>query len=339
MNIKEIAKIAGVSSATISRVINNSGYVKEETRQKVLKAIEAYNYVPSDIARSLSISDSRSIGVIIPDIENEFFSKVISGISEAAEKYRYNIVFLGTNENSDREHDSLKVVESQRLKGVIITPISETDNITRDYLMKLKASGIPVVLVDRDLKDCGFDGVFVDNKQGAYEGVKALINAGHRKIGIICGPETSKPGRERFKGYKMALDESNIEIPDEYIEYGDFKIDKAYSCMKRLLELDEPPTAVFSSNNLTTLGCLKCITEHKLKLGRDISLIGFDDIDSLRMIDFRLSVVDRDAREQGKMAMELLEKCLENGDVAVSKGRKVNLPHRVILRGSELQYK
>ena len=115
MNIKEIARRAGVSSATISRVLNNSGYVKEETRQKVLKAVEEYNYVPSAIARSLSIQDSLSVGTIIPDIENEFFSKVISGISEVAETYHYNIVFLGTNETLDKEHDFLKIVESQRL--------------------------------------------------------------------------------------------------------------------------------------------------------------------------------------------------------------------------------
>ena len=195
MNIKEIARRAGVSSATISRVLNNSGYVKEETRQKVLKAVEEYNYVPSAIARSLSIQDSLSVGTIIPDIENEFFSKVISGISEVAETYHYNIVFLGTNETLDKEHDFLKIVESQRLKGVIITPISETDTVTRDYLLRLEESGIPVVLVDRDVKGAQFDGVFVDNQKGSYDGVMELIKAGQERIAIITGPETSKPGR------------------------------------------------------------------------------------------------------------------------------------------------
>ena len=197
MNIKEIARRAGVSSATISRVLNNSGYVKEETRQKVLRALEEYNYVPSAIARSLSIQDSLSVGTIIPDIENEFFSKVISGISEVAESYHYNIVFLGTNETLDKEHDFLKIVESQRLKGVIITPISETDTVTRDYLLRLEESGIPVVLVDRDVKGAQFDGVFVDNQKGSYDGVMELIKAGHERIAIITGPETSKPGKDR----------------------------------------------------------------------------------------------------------------------------------------------
>ena len=127
MNIREIAKRVGVSSATISRVLNNSGYVKEETRKKVLEAVEKYDYVPNAIARSLSIQDSLSIGAVIPDIENEFFSKVISGISEVAEAYHYNIIFQGTNETLEKEHSFLKAVQSQRLKGVIITPISESD--------------------------------------------------------------------------------------------------------------------------------------------------------------------------------------------------------------------
>ena len=311
MNIKEIARRAGVSSATISRVLNNSGYVKEETRQKVLKAVDEYNYVPSAIARSLSIQDSLSVGTIIPDIENEFFSKVISGISEVAESYHYNIVFLGTNETLEKEHDFLKIVESQRLKGVIITPISETDMVTR------------------------FDGVFVDNQRGSYDGVMALIKAGHERIAIITGPETSKPGKDRCQGYLQAMEDSGLSVPEEYVACGDFKIAKAYECTGRLLGLKEPPTAIFTSNNLSTLGCLKYLTEHKVKIGRDISLMGFDDIDALRMIDYRISVVDRDAREQGREAMRLLQECFEDSGKSRQRGKRITIPYKVILRGSE----
>ena len=335
MNIKEIARRAGVSSATISRVLNNSGYVKEETRQKVLKAVEEYNYVPSAIARSLSIQDSLSVGTIIPDIENEFFSKVISGISEVAESYHYNIVFLGTNETLDKEHDFLKIVESQRLKGVIITPISETDAVTRDYLLRLEESGIPVVLVDRDVKGAQVDGVFVDNQRGSYDGVMELIKAGHERIAIITGPETSKPGKDRCRGYLQAMEDSGLAVPEEYVACGDFKIAKAYECTGRLLGLKEPPTAIFTSNNLSTLGCLKYLTEHKVKIGRDISLMGFDDIDALRMIDYRISVVDRDAREQGREAMRLLQECFEDSGKSRQRGKRITIPYKVILRGSE----
>ena len=132
MNIKEIARLAGVSSATVSRVLNNSGYVKENTRQRVLQIVDKYNYVPSAIARNLSIQDNPNIGIIVPDIENEFFSKVINGISEVAESFNYNIVLLGTNETPEKEHAFLKTVESQRLKGVIIAPVL---NFDPDYVL------------------------------------------------------------------------------------------------------------------------------------------------------------------------------------------------------------
>jgi len=303
MNIKVIANATGVSSATVSRVINNSGYVKDETRQRVLKVIDEYNYIPSAVARSLSIQDTSTIGVIIPDIENPFFSSVIRGISDVAEKNNYNILFFGTNETATTEHSFLKTVQSQRLKGVIITPISEFDMETRDYLKRLDSTGIPVVLVDRDIKDTNFDGVFLDNVQSSYEGVQTLIQAGHKRIAIITGPNTSKPGKERLLGYKKVMKAYKLDIPPEYIAQGDFKAAKAYSKTQELLALPNPPTAIFASNNLTTLGCLKYLTENKLQIGKDISIMSFDDIETLRMIDFKLSVIDRDAKMQGQEAI------------------------------------
>ena len=334
MNIKELAKTIGVSSATVSRVINSSGYVSEETRKKVLSAIEEHQFVPSAVARSLSISDTLCIGVIIPDIENDYFSSIISGISEVAEQSGYSIHFMGTNENREIEQRFLNTVESQRLNGVIITPVSEMDETTKDKLLHIQASGIPVVLVDRDIKGGTFEGVFVDNLSGAYEGVNALIAAGHEKIAIITGPETSKPGRDRFKGYKKALTDAGISLRDEYMVSGDFKIAKAYSCTKQLLSLEDPPTAIFASNNLTTLGCLKYFTEEKIKLGKQISIIGFDDIETLKIIDYKLSVIARDAKQQGRVAMKLLLERLKNKVIPETAIRQ-NIPYQVILRGSE----
>ena len=334
MNIKVIARATGVSSATVSRVINNSGFVKDETRQKVLDVIKEYNYVPSAVARSLSTQDTSTIGVIIPDIENPFFSSVIRGISDVAEKNNYNILFFGTNETAATEHAFLKTVQSQRLKGVIITPISEFDMETRDYLTRLDSIGIPVVLLDRDIKDTNFDGVFLDNIQSAYEGVESLIKAGHKKIAIITGPNTSKPGKERLLGYKKVMKAYKLDIPAEYIAQGDFKVAKAYNKTEELMALPNPPTAIFTSNNLTTLGCLKYLTEHKIKIGKDISIMSFDDIEILKMIDFKLSVIDRDAKMQGQEAMNILIHRLESKDHSIG-SKRVILPHNVILRGSE----
>lgn len=334
MNIKELAEKIGVSSATVSRVINDSGYVSDKTRKEVLQAIEKYQYVPNDIARSLSTKSTHSIGVIIPDIENEFFSAIISGISQVAEAHGYNINFMSTNENVDSEHSFLETVGRQRLDGVIITPVSETDATTRDKLLQIEKKGVPVVFVDRSIVGVKFEGVFVDSFAGAYEGVKALIDAGHERIAIITGPETSKPGRERRKGYLKALEDAGLEIRPEYIVSGDFKIEKAYRCTENLLQLETPPTAIFTSNNLTTMGCLKYLTEHKIKLGKHISVLGFDDIEVLKIIKYKLSVVSRDAKQQGIEAMKLLLKQLENKKMPEDPCQ-INIPYKVILRGSE----
>lgn len=334
MNIKVIANATGVSSATVSRVINNSGYVKDETRQKVLKVIQEYNYIPSAVARSLSTQDTSTIGVIIPDIENPFFSSVIRGISDVAEKNDYNILFFGTNETASTEHAFLKTVQSQRLKGVIITPVSEFDMETRDYLLRLDSTGIPVVLVDRDIKDTNFDGVFMDNIQSSYEGVETLIKAGHRRIAIIAGPNTSKPGKERLIGYKKVMKAYNLDVPSDYIAIGDFKAAKAYDRTADLLSLPNPPTAIFTSSNLTTLGCLKYLTENNIQIGKELSVFGFDDIDILKMVDYKLSVIDRDVKMQGQEAMNILLQRLDNPKQS-NGPKRIILPHNIILRGSE----
>ena len=333
MNIDDIAKKIGVSNATVSRAINNSGYVKEETRRKIFEVIEQYQYVPNAVARSLSKRDTQSIGVIIPDIENEFFSSIISGISEIAEQNHYNIHFLGSNETLSIEHAFLDTVQEQRVSGVIITPISEQDPITKERLIHLRKNGIPVVLVDRDIDDQTFEGIFVDNVSGAYDGVKELIKAGHRKIAIIEGPETSKPGKERLRGYKKALKEANIELRTEYMVPGDFKIMKSYKGTEQLLNLPDPPTAIFTCNNQTTLGCLKYLTEKRIELGKQISLIGFDDIEALKIIDYKISVIDRDAKQQGREAMWLMLERLKNKEK--KEHTRFNIPYQVILRGSE----
>lgn len=334
MNIKELATTIGVSVATISRVINNSGYVSKETRKKVAEAIEQYDYVPNAIARSLSTKDNRSIGVIIADVENEFFSSIISGISEVAEEYGYNIHFMGSSENSGSEHKFLDTVERQRLAGVIITPVSEEDKLTRDKLMKMQENGVPVILADRDISGAKFEGVFVDNISGAKDGVNALIRAGHTKIAIITGPKTSKPGKERLNGYIKAMEEAGLPIREAYITSGDYKFDKAYRCAAQLLQLEDPPTAIFTSNNMTSLGCLKYFTENKIKVGRQMAILGFDDIETLKIIGYRLSVVSRDAKQQGREAMHLMLKRLNEG-VIMDKPVRMNIPYEVILRGSE----
>ena len=334
MNIRDIAKKTGVSATTVSRVINQSGYVKAETKKKIMEAIQESGYVPNAIARSLSIQGTSSIAVIVPDITNEFFPNLISGIGELAEKENYNMILFDTNESDTREHNALAGIESQYMAGVIIAPVSEDDTVTSKRLMELEKKNIPVVLVDRNVSGVSLDGVFADNIGGSYDGVKSLIDEGHKKIAIIAGPDTSLPGRERLEGYKKALSDHGIDIKDRYIVYGDFKTDTAYEKTRELMNLVDPPTAIFTSNNKTTLGALRYFTEHHLKIGRDISLLGFDQIDTLKIIDYPLSTVERDAHRQGREAMKLLLNKLNYKERYSSKNH-VYVSCEVVLRGSE----
>lgn len=332
MNIKQLAEIIGVSSATISRVLNNSGYVSEEKRRLVLEGIKKYNYIPNDIARSLSTKKTRSIGVIIPDIENPFFSSIISGINLVARESNYNLYFICSYENIDIEHDILDYIQKLMLDGVIITPVKEDDKITCEKLEQLNKKGVSIVLIDRDVVSDVYDGIFVDNFQATYDAIKILVDAGHEKISIITGPLTSKPGKERLDGYKKALRDNNIEVREEYIIEGDFRTERAYKCTEYLLSLNESPTAIFTSNNFTTIGCLKYLKEKNLQLGKDISVIGFDDIELLNILDYRLSVVYRDFENIGEESMNLIIDKIDKNDNRIV---RKNVPYSIILRGSE----
>ena len=222
MNIKDIAQIAGVSSATVSRVINDSGYVSDATRKKVTEIIKKYDYVPNLTARSLSKKVSSYIGVVIPDIENEFFSKMTTGISTVAGSGDFNIQLLNSNEDIEIENKFLQGIVGHDLAGLIIAPVARDNVYCRDRLNLLHSQGLPIVLIDRDIDGLELPSVFVDNINSSYDAVKALLDEGHRKIGIITGPMNSKPGRERYLGYLKALKDYDIEINPNYIVNGDF---------------------------------------------------------------------------------------------------------------------
>lgn len=336
MNINDIAKLSGYSIATVSRVINGSESVKTETRNLILEIIRKNNYTPSEIARALSLQNTVNIGVIVPDISNEFFSDAFKGISKITEKYSHNVLFFDTAENIDTEHDALRIVERERLSGLIIAPVSSENLITASILERFNDMGLPMVLLDRNIGKIKLDSVFIDNEKAAYDGVTALIKEKHREIAIIKGPTTSLPGIGRYRGYLKALQDNEISVNEKYIVEGDFMYSTAYSRTKELLELNTPPTAIFCSNNLSSLGCLKYITESSYKLGETISLLGFDAISAFKIVNFPFSTIERDAVEQGKIAAQLLMDRIYS-----SESRKKNevtlkyIPYEVKLRGSE----
>ncbi len=333
VTINDIAEKVGVSHATVSRVLNNSGYVKDETREKVLKVIKDLNYTPSAIARSLSTSKTNTIGVIVPDINNLFFGDIIKGITEIADEHNLNIILCDTDEDKDKELKAINVLKEQRIQGLIITPTFYKDTGKSENLNTLKNLGIPIILIDGHVEYLDFSGVFIDHIKGAYDGTAALIEAGHRKVAIITGDMNSRPAKERLIGYEKALEANNIPIEEEYIFYGNYKYETAYEITKQILKMDNRPTAIFVSSNTMILGCIKAFYEEKLDIPKDMAIIGFDKVDVLNIIGMNISFINGPSIELGRLGMQML---LENLD---SKGhteiKRVTILPELLLKGSE----
>ncbi len=333
-NIYEIAKEAGVSIATVSRVMNHSATVSEKSTRRVMEAVKKLNYVPNSMARSLSTSVSMSIGVVVPDINNPFFSKILKGVTTVADEKGYQVILYSTDESEAREQKVLHTMREHRLRGIIITPVSEDCKDTLHHLRDFAARSIPVVLLDREVDDPGFDRVVSQDEDGVYHAVCALIRGGHERVAIVTGPQHSRPGKERLRGYERALKEFGIPLREEYIRHGDFRMEKAYEETMALCSLSEPPTAIFASNNMTTYGCLKAFGQLGLTMGKDIALFGFDDIEALKWLNYNVSVVSRDVYEMGCRAMRLLLDCFEK-EGSTEPGQRDSLPTELIFRGSE----
>ncbi|MBI6872590.1 substrate-binding domain-containing protein [Clostridium aciditolerans] len=331
--INDIAGKAGVSLTTVSRVLNDSGYVKKETKIRVLKAIEELNYTPSAIARSLSKSKTNTIGVLIPEINNQFYGEVIKGVSQVADECGLNIILCNTDENIQKELKALKLLKEQRIRGIIIAPTSVEDDQNGEYLKTIEQLGIPVVLLDGHVKHSDFSGVFVDNIKGAFDGTEALIKAGHKKIAIITGRMNSDAAQNRLIGYKKALAINNIDIDDKYILFGDYGQESAYRCTKEIIEMEDRPTAIFISSNKMTIGCVKAIRSHKLRIPEDIAIVGFDKVDILNSLGMNISFIDGPTTELGIASMKILVENLKGKQD--SKVKNITLIPKLVLKGSE----
>ncbi|MFV0352156.1 MAG: LacI family DNA-binding transcriptional regulator [Oscillospiraceae bacterium] len=335
MNISGIAKLAGVSTATVSRVINNVGYVKEETRERVLETMRTAGYVPSNIARSLSKRETPFIGVIVPDIINPFFAELVKAIERAADKQGFKILFFDTDENREKEYAVLSTIKEHWIRGLLITPASCEDKMTGRYLQDLENAGIPVVLLDRDFEGHVFSGVLVDNFEGGYEATKVFLEKGHKNIAIIIGPWEEGPGDGRIKGYFQALRDYGIEPDVKYQAQVDFKMTSGYAACKALMEQPEPPTAIFSCGSTMTFGCIEYFRKHSLEVGEDVAFISFDDILTVNMIERSLSTVGCSLENLGETAFNTLVRRFSERLEDNTQPKQEVLRANVILRGSE----
>jgi len=329
INIRDVAKKAEVSTATVSRVLKNFPGVREKTRKKVLNTVSELNYEVNAVARSLRQKKTNSIGIIVGNVLSQFYSVVAKSVEDTANKFGYNTILCNGDENPEKELNYLKVLKSNRVDGIILTPTGKNS----EYVQHLIKSGTKVVLLDRLIEGVDCDAILVDNANGAYQAVKHLIDQGYRKIGIVNGYLDRTTGVERLKGYLQAIKEANITRDDDLIKIGDFKKESGEELTKELLEQPNRPEAIFTTNIDMSMGALIAIKEMGLTIPKDIAIVCFDDSDWASILEPPLTVIRQPVYQLGSTATELLIKKIENEeDNSEHKPTIVTLNTELIIR-------
>lgn len=310
VTIKDVAEKAGVSIASVSRVINDSKPVSPETKAKILKVIEETGYKPNAMARGLKKNKSDLIGLITPDMENGTFAELVKGIESVTEKNSMNLIVSNSKGEIERELKELHIFKEQQLDGIIFSGVKFTKK-HKEYFDRYK---VPTVVVSQKFPGSGLPYVDINNFKAAYEAVKYLIKNAHSKIALIHGPlYDESAGKERYNGYFEALKEAGIEINKAYIKVGNFTIQSGYQAMEEILEENETlPTAVFAASDRMAIGVLDCCFDNGISVPEEISIMGFDDIELATVVRPKLTTVNVDHSEIGKKAVELLIEKIKN---------------------------
>lgn len=326
--IYDVARRAGVSPATVSRALSGVPGVSEATRRKVLEAAEELHYSPNYIARSLKKRQTNTIALVISDITNPFFTTLARGVEDKASEHGFNTIFCNTDEDPKTEEAYLELMVRRQVDGLLVSTCS--DGKTLDLLFR---RNVPVVLVDRRVKDAPWDYVVGDSEYGAYELTKHLIEV-HRKekIAIISGPLVISTSRERVEGYERALKEAGILLSKEYVRVGAYKEDFGYRMMREFLKSGVPIEAVFAGNNVIAIGVVRAVQELGMRIPEDIALAAFDDFDLASALSPFLTVAKQPAYTMGMLAVEVLLQRIRGENI--KERREIILRPEIIIRRS-----
>ena len=310
--LKDVAQEAEVSVSTVSRAFNNPDKVHPDTRDRVKEAVDTIGYQPSRVARRLRLEDGKAnlIGLVIPDIQNPFFANVARGVEDVAQKNEYGLILSNSDEDPDKQRLAVNTLETEDVDGVIVPPISRSDpNVKR-----LLESDIAVVCVDRRMEHARVDTILSDSQEGAYKAVTHLLELGHRRIGFIGGIPRISTSADRREGYEQAHRDHGVPIDSDLIKDGDSRRERGKHLTNALLNLDPPPSALFTSNNLTTLGALSALSARGVNVPEEMSIVGHDDVPWAMALNPPPTVVGQPAYEIGSRSAELLLKRLDDPD-------------------------
>jgi LacI family transcriptional regulator len=331
-DIRDLAGVLGLSITTVSRVLNGKAKkyrIREETQQRVLQAAREYNYVPNKLARGLKMSRTDTLGLIIPDISNPFFSDIAQSVEKEARLHGYSLILGDSGDDQKIEADLIRLLLSHKVDGIIIAPVG----IDYKQIIQTYDSGMPLVVIDRCFPEIGLPFITSDNYQGGNDAVKYLISMGHRKIACIQGIPKSRPTLERVRGYKDALRSYSIPIDDSLIIGDNYTIENGYKQTRILFSMEDPPTGIFALSNLIGLGVIKAADEMGLKIPDNISLISFDEQPYSAFLGTPMTTIDQKKNEMGQLAVDILIKFIGNKEYR-KKVINMTLKTNLIIRDS-----
>ncbi len=331
INIKTVANKAGVSTATVSRVLADFKGIKKNTRNKVLDAIKDLNYEVDSVARSLRQNRTYTIGIIVSNVLSQFYSIIAKSVEDKALESGYKLILCNGDDDPIKELEYLKVLKSNKVDGIILTPTGKN----AEYINNIIESGIQVVLLDRLVEGVNCDSVMVDNYKGSYTATEYLLGRGYKKIAFIGGYIDRTTGRRRLDGYSKAIKGAGLKINNDLIKIGDFKKESGIRLTKELLEGTHTPDAIFSSNIDMTLGCLIAIKNTGLLVPEDIGIVGFDDPDWSIIADPPLTAISQPVYDLGLKATEILIKNInDKKSYSGNKPSSITLDTNLIIRNS-----
>jgi len=323
----DIAKRAGVAPITVSRVINNSGYVSQATRERVEAAVKELGYVPNTIARGLRSKRTHTLALIVTDITNPYFTSMARGVEDVAEANNYTVIYCNTDESETKENKYANMLAQRRVDGVLLVPSCGNANTIKFF----EANHINVVVLDRRITGVGADIVYSDSKNGAYRLTKLLIGLGHKQIAIISGSKGVSTSEDRVVGYRQALSESGLEN-NEAVYYGAFNEHSGYQLTNQAMMQNPRPTAIFGGNNFVAMGAIKALHNMGLEVPADVSVVAFDDLPEFMFVKPFLTVARQPAYEMGRLAADLLLKRI-TGET-LEEQREFILPVEIVMRES-----
>jgi DNA-binding LacI/PurR family transcriptional regulator len=331
ITLKEVAEAVGVSTMTVSRVINNRPNVDEKTRKKILEAARKMGYTPNHVAKSLVSSRTYTIGVIIPEISHSFFPEVVRGIEEATNYKNYQIFLTNTSDSFGKEQKAINALRSKRVDGILVSTSLTTDDFL--FYKQIISSGLPLVFFDRGIEDIGASCIGVNDKAASRQITGHLISHHYGRIGYLSGPKRVSIGKERFDGYIEAMTKHNLAIDERLIIENGFNEKGGYEAMNKLLALPKEirPRAVVAVNDPVAFGAMDAIREAGLDIPNDIAIAGFTDDIRAKLVACPLTTVQQPAYEVGKKAASKLIRTIENKDEPVE---NVELITTLVIRKS-----